>query len=383
MTDQESGSSRMTVLISGHLPPPMGGMATYYQTLLSSSLSEYINLHFVQTSSQKRELSNSGTATFSNLISAFQDCVRFTKALLKTRPQIAHIGTAFGLSFVKHSYCVFISRLLGCRVLLHPHCSISTLYTDKSKAWQWFFRQVIRNTHGLIVLSQEWLQLSKLIPGSQIYYLPNSVNLSTYQSALNARLSRQSTGQPLKILYLGYLGSAKGSFVILEAVSKIQSENARMNFHLVGSELTPGELELLREKITDNHLEQVVKLLPPVSGDEKIALFQNADIFIYPSFHEGVPMAVLEAMASGLPIIATRVGGLPDVVKDGENGLLIDAGQPQQLADALLKLYRDEGLRKSMQAASIQIVRDRFSLDQHVINLVNIYQQVLKDTQEA
>ncbi len=383
MTDQGIDQARITVLISGHLPPPIGGMGTYYQTLLSSSLPKYVYLHFIQTSSQKRELSNSGTATLSNLISAFKDCVRFTRALLKTRPQIAHIGTAFGLSFIKHSYCVFISRLLGCRVLLHPHCSVSMLYTDKSRAWQWYFRQVIRSTHGLIVLSQEWLQLSEAIPGCRIHYLPNSVNLSTYQTALDTRLSRQSTGQPLNILYLGYLGAAKGSFVILDAASKIQAENAKMNFYLVGSELTPGELNLLKEKVDQNHLEQVVKLLPPVIGDEKITLFQNADIFIYPSFHEGVPMAVLEAMASGLPIVATRVGGLPDVIQDGKNGLLIDAGQPQQLAEALLKLHRDDSLRKSMQTASIQIVRDRFSMDQHVTNLVNIYRQVIKGTKEA
>src|SRR5450759_5634987 len=75
---------------------------------------------------------------------------------IKHRPQVTHIATAFGLSFVKHGVCIMIARLYGSRVLLHPHCSISALYTDRSRGWQWFFRQVIRMTHGVITLSREW-----------------------------------------------------------------------------------------------------------------------------------------------------------------------------------------------------------------------------------
>jgi hypothetical protein len=126
-------SRKLRVLISGHLPPPVGGIATFYEFLLGSSLPERVDLQFVQTSSQKRTLSRSGQAPTSNLISALRDCGRFTRAVLIHRPHISHIATDFGLSFIKHSIRVGVARLLGSRVLLHPHCSILALYTERPK----------------------------------------------------------------------------------------------------------------------------------------------------------------------------------------------------------------------------------------------------------
>jgi hypothetical protein len=117
MTSHPPDEVKPRILIAGHLPPPMGGIATYYQSLLNSSLPEKVDLHFVETSSQKRTLAQTGSLSFSNLISAFSDCSRFAKAVIRHRPRLTHIATAFGLSFVKHSVCVMIARLFGSRVL--------------------------------------------------------------------------------------------------------------------------------------------------------------------------------------------------------------------------------------------------------------------------
>ncbi len=375
MPDNLAGSSvKLRVLIAGHLPPPIGGMATYYKILVNSTLSEYIDYRFVQTSSQKRELASSGRATFQNLISAVRDCAQFTKALVIYRPQIVHIGTAFGLSFLKHSYCVLLAHLLGKRVLLHPHCSLPALYYDRSKQWQWFFRQVVQWTDGTIALSQEWLQLKSIIPGSMVFYLPNPVNVEEFHPALENHQSEIQNKGPLSILYLGYLGKAKGTFDLIEAANLVRARGIEMVFELVGSELTPGELELLRKKVKQLILEGCVKLNNPAYDGEKLTYFRNAEIFVYPSYNEGVPMAVLEAMASGLPIVGSRVGGLPDLIKD--NGILFEPGQPEQLADILCNLAGEPALRFSMQKKSFQMVSEKFSVHQHISNLVEIYKKV-------
>jgi len=380
MTEKPPGAApRIRVLISGHLPPPVGGMATYYHLLVNSRLSEHVDYRFAQTSSHKRQLASSGRATISNLVSALCDCLRYTRAFLAYRPQIAHIGTAFGLSFMKHSYCVLLARLWGKRVLLHPHCSLAALYHDRGRAWQWFVRRVIGWTDGVVVLSQEWMQLAAIVPGVKIYGLPNPVDIAEYQPAMLRHPSETRREGPLSVLYLGYLGRAKGSFDILEAAWQVRQRGADMVFHLVGGELAPGELERLGEKIRTLHLEQQVHLHPPAYGADKLKFFSEADLFIYPSYHEGVPMAVLEAMASGLAVVATRVGGLPDVVKHEVNGLLIEAGKPDQLADALCRLAQDDSLRISMQKSSYQMVCDRYGMDEHIAQLVTIYQMVMAD----
>ncbi len=376
---QHEIKSKLLVLISGALPPPMGGVGVYYQTLLNSSLPEKINLRFVQTSSQNRENSSTGKASLTNLVGAIKDCWRFTKAILAYRPQIAHIGTAFGLSFVKHTYCVILARLFGSRVLLHPHCSYAVIYKERSKLWKWYFGQVIKLTNGIVVLSKEWLQLAAIAPGSIISYLPNAIDLKLYKPIAEKNLIRIKNEELIQILYLGFLGKDKGTFDILSAAQIVASKNRKVVFNLVGAELSPGELSNLHTCVEKSKLSDCVKIQPPAFGEDKITVLNNADIFIYPSYYEGMPMAVIEAMACGLPIIASRIGGLPEMVFEGVNGFLIEQGKPEQLADAVGRLINDREKCISMGKASHQIACEKFDIEQHVTRLIDIYNKVLSE----
>lgn len=377
MTHPPPDKIKPRILISGHLPPPMGGIATYYQSLLNSSLPKQVDLLFVETSSQKRVLSQTGTFSFSNLISGIEDCIRFSKAVIKHRPQVTHIATAFRLSFVKHSVCVLIARLAGSRVLLHHHCSLASLYTDQPRWWQWFFRLIIHLTNGVIALSSEWNQLNTIVPGCAVYYLPNAIDLTAYRAIALGRSVAAKNPPQLKVLYLGYLGKAKGSFDLIEAAKVISTKNIPAIFDLVGEELATGEGEQLKKQITQDGLGNILTLHPVALGSKKIDFYREADVFIYPSYSEGMPIAVIEAMACGLPIIATRVGGLPDLVDDGFNGLLVDAGHADQLVRAIQSLNSDPDLRFAMQLNSYQSAFDKYDMEKHVPRLVSIYNKAL------
>jgi glycosyltransferase involved in cell wall biosynthesis len=356
----------------------MGGIATYYQSLLGSSLPERVNLLFVETSTQKRTLSQSGNFTFSNLIWAVEDCIRFAKAVIKHRPQVTHIATAFGLSFVKHSVCVLIARLAGSRVLLHHHCGLPTLYhKDKPGWWNWYFCQVIRLTNGVIALSKEWQQLTVIVPGCKVYDLPNAIALSEYHAIAQERLAAGENPSRLNVLYLGYLGRNKGTFELIEAAKEVTARGVSLHFDLVGEELGHGEKEQLQEKIIQAGLENVVTLHPPATGVDKHNFFQKADLMAYPSYSEGMPIAIIEAMASGLPIVATRVGGIPDQIQDGINGLLIEVGHADQLANALESLSSNPALRAAMQANGARIAMEKYDVEVLVPRLVKIYAETL------
>jgi len=365
--------------MSGHLPPPMGGMATFYQSLLSSSLPSRLDLHFVQTSSQARALSMSGSTTLSNLASAARDCIRFARAVFLHRPGVSHIATAPGLSLLKHGVCVAIARILRTRVLLHPHCSLSVLYTERAGWWQWVFRRIFKLAHGVVALSSEWMQIRSIVPSCQVYRLPNAIDLAPYRRLAQGRIARRKGKSSLKVLYLGYLGRAKGSFDLIEAAKQALSKGIDLSLDLVGDELTPGVRRELLDCIDDDKLGQTVRLHSPASGPVKLAFFRDADVFVYPSYHEGMPIAVLEAMASGLPVVATRVGGLPDLVIDGINGLLLESGRPDQLANALVSLSADGERRRSMQQMSHQLAIEKYDLEQCVTQLVRIYRAVLSN----
>jgi glycosyltransferase involved in cell wall biosynthesis len=372
-----SRATGVRVLVSGCLPPPMGGMATFYESLLASSLPEQVNLAFVNTSSQTRTFEKGGRLSPSNLLQSFTDCWRFARAMQSHRPVIVHVGTAFGWSFVKHNVCVLIAWAFGSQVLLHPHCSYTALYKDRSRLWKWYFRRVISLAVAVIALSQEWLELTEIAPNCRVFALPNAVRLQPYREVAQERMNFPRLTRALHVLYLGHLGKAKGSFDLVEAAKSIVPKGERCEFKLIGGELSPGEETALHEKINATALEEQVHVCPPVTGSEKLAAYRWADVFVYPSYDEGMPMAVIEAMACGLPIIASKVGGLPDLVTEGVNGLLVEAGRPQQIASAISRLAEEPLMRASMGQQSYQRAISDYDFENRVTQLVGIYSTVL------
>jgi len=373
---------RPRVLLSGHLPPPMSGIGTYYETLLGSSLPKRVNLQFIDTSSRRRPGVETGSWSFSNVISAIADCVRFAKSVVIFQPEICHIATTYGLSFLKHSVCVLMARLSGSQVLLHPHCSFHFLYERRGRAWQWFIRKVIGMCQGVVVLSNEWKKLQDVVPDCPVYYLPNAIDLLSYVEVATERIEAKEDEPCLHVLYLGHLGKEKGSFDLISAAKTVLEQQRGILFDLVGQEQVFGDMQALQTQVAEARLEQFIHIQSAVARAEKIELFRNADLFVYPSYHEGMPMAVIEAMACGLPIIATQVGGLPELVRPELNGLLVPAGRPDQLADAIQQLAHDAPIRHSMQENSLRLAQENFDIEKLVERLVDIYQALLSPRQQ-
>lgn len=362
------------VLLSGHIPPPMGGIGTYCETLLGSKLGEDVDLRFVQTSAQHRALLASGKATWGNLVEAVRDCGRFFRACLTRRPDIVHICTGPGLSFLKNSLFVLIARMLGCRVLLHPHCGLAALYGD-GRLWRWFCARVFRISNGILGLSREWLALQESVAGDKIHYLPNAIDIGPYVQVASRR--SRTDGSPIRLLYLGYLGEAKGSFDLLEAFKIMDIGGGEVGLDLVGDFLTDQDQACLAQMAArPPGPGKTWRLLSPASGAAKLACFERADIFVFPSHKEGMPMAILEAMASGLPIVATSVGGIPDLIVDGVNGFLAPPQAPPALARSIAALCQDRELRSEIGTRNT-VASGEYHIPGHTRKLLAIYTRLL------
>lgn len=364
------------VLLAGHLPPPLGGIATLCQALLGSPLAEGTELRFVQTSSQRRDFSSSGLPTWSNLVEAVRDGLRFWRAFREHRPQFVHICTAQGLSFFKNSLYVAIARLSGRPVLLHPHCSLSKLY-GRNPLWRLFCHGVFRLSSGVLGISREWLSLGQSLPGLKVFYRPNAIDIRPYREIA---LRRARPKKPaVHLLYLGYLGKDKGTYDLVEAFRSLDPGESGIVLHLVGEFLTPDDPERLDRLAAEATAPgKVCSLEKPVSGPAKLACFENADVFVFPSHDEGLPVALLEAMASGLPVAATRVGGIPDLITDGVNGLLTAPREPAALAGSLRTLIKDERLRLEFGSRNAAD-SERHDIRPYAEALMEIYGTLLAD----
>ncbi len=358
------------VLLAGHLPPPVGGIGTFCQALLASRLTDMVDLRFVLTSCQSRTLKDTGIATWQNFIEAIKDCGRFAGACLAHRPAVTHICTAPELSFLKHSFCAVFARLTGSRVVLHPHCSFARLYAG-GPFWKWYCTRIFGLSSVVITLSNEWSLLQKLLPRTRVIYLPNAIDIRPYQELAAER--SPDADRPLELLYLGYLGEKKGTFDLLAAFETMDAGQRKVVLNLVGEFLTIPDQRGLEEAV--GRFAQAGKecrLWPPAFWKAKLARFEKADIFIYPSHDEGMPMAILEAMAAGLPVVAAAVGGIPDLIRDGVNGFLAPARSPRELGRALGTLCRDGRLRSEFGGRNLRLALD-FDIENYARKLADIY----------
>jgi glycosyltransferase involved in cell wall biosynthesis len=183
-------------------------------------------------------------------------------------------------------------------------------------------------------------------------------------NGVNQRIFR-AEGNPAKtdsdryILYAGRLSHGKGLFDLLEAAGPILRQHD-VKILIAGDGVLGARLDRL---IRDRGLAGRVMLLGQVSRDDLIRLYQNATIFILPSYYEGLPTVLLEAMACGVPVIGTAVSGCVDVITDRHDGRLIPPGSPESIARTVTELLDDDGMRRSLGRNARQTIENRFTWD--------------------
>jgi glycosyltransferase involved in cell wall biosynthesis len=145
---------------------------------------------------------------------------------------------------------------------------------------------------------------------------------------------------------------------MLEAFAKAKRmSSVPMTLRIGGS----GELEKAKQAAISQGIADSVEFLGWVVGDAKLKLLEEADVYVLPSFHEGLPVSILEAMSYGVPVLSTRVGGIPELVREGLDGFLVEAGKVDDLADRMARLAADAALRSAMGASGRERVQAHYS----------------------
>ncbi len=179
----------------------------------------------------------------------------------------------------------------------------------------------------------------------------------------------------LNIGYIGRINPVKSIDTLLEAFMILsKSENKDMSLLIVGEGETRNKLKNL--SISLGIMQEVYFL---GSRNDVPQILSTLDIFVLPSKSEGMPMVILEAMAAGLPVVATNVGGTPEVVIDGETGFLVPPGDPQALADVIKKLMDDPELRRKFGKAGRERVEKHFTIEETVRKTEELYLRLLKE----
>lgn len=358
---------RPRVLMLCPSSPPPGGMATVLCNLLESDLARFTRLcaiNTVKTTPPDRPLLRGLAAQLS-----LGGKVAWT--ILRRRIDLVHIHTCSGMVFWRDALHLATARLMLRKTVLHIHGGSFHLFAlRRGLLRSWLLRRSLGLAHVVIVLHEQAREsLQPLLPRGRWAVIPNGVPVGAAPP--------QRDGSGADFLYLGTLATSKGTDDIVDAAELACRMGLSGSICMAGPEDLPGRRRALQERIRRAGLTDRLRLIEPVDGPQKQKLLDESDVFLLPSYAEAMPMALLESMACGLAPVATPVGAIPQLVREGVEGLLVTAGDHKALAQRMLELDRDQQLRRRLGQASRQRILQQYSLDKMVERLCRLYQQVM------
>ena len=262
-----------------------------------------------------------------------------------------------------------ISLRLHFPVILHHHgAEFEDFYAKMNTKQKAYVKRILEAADCNLVLS-EFLrgQLLEKAPAARAIVLRNAVE---------APAERNYRPQARRIVMLGRQGWRKGSFDLLEAAAAIDGQLPEdVRLWMCGD----GDVEQVRQRAGQLGISKRLAHAGWIDGEEKEACLAEAMVHVLPSYREGLPMSVLETMARGIPNISTAIASIPEVIRDGETGLLLEPGDIERLSELLLRLAGDWELRDRLSREGYRLIAEDFSLEKHIAGLEHIYERLVTD----
>ena len=284
-----------------------------------------------------------------------------------SRPTVVHLHVSWHASFWRKMAYAWISWLKGAQVLLHIHPTyFMDFYEGSGPVRKRVVRATIRRCQALMVLTEEMAaKLGALAPDCRVYVMPNPVDLEEFSAQpVPAR-------EPATVLFLGWFVPGKGAYDLLEALARLQGRRPGLRAVFGGYKME----DQLRERVRALGLAGVVEVPGWCGRADVIRLLRTCTLLALPTYSEGIPMVVLEAMACGTPVVTCPVGGIPTVARDGRNALFVQPGDIDGLTAALEHLLDDPALREAMSQANREDIR-RYDVRTMGASLLEIYREL-------
>ena len=342
-----------------------GGIVSVVNGYKNSELEQKYHVKYIETYCDGNKLCKACKSILSYM--------NFIYLLLFWRPDLVHVHSSFGASFFRKLPFIFLSSFLNIKIINHIHGSdIDSLYTNASKEKQKLVIKTFKKCDKVIVLSEEWIKrYNGIIDYSKIEVVEN-------YSILHEEAFEKRNNENKQILFLGFLSKDKGCFDIPSILKKVTETIPNITLVMAGSG-EKRDIEKIKNEIKINEISSNVVLPGWIKGKEKRLLLENSDVFLLPSYREAMPMSILEAMGYGMAIVSTDVGGIPQLIKNGINGFMLKPGDITGIANALIEILSKDSNLKEMGNESLNIVKNKYSLEIHLRKIMNIYESVLSN----
>lgn len=297
------------------------------------------------------------------LLTFFKAYVQFWKWMLWHKEiKIVHVHGASDASFWRKRIFINLAKMFGKKVVFHCHgAEFKRFSSEHQKAVE----RTLNKCDVIIALSESWKRWFM-----ETFKHPNVI---VVKNVIGKPHVNKVKTEKFTLLFLGRLCVRKGIYDLMDVLLKYHAElDGKVKFLFGGD----GDVEQVNQFVKENHLENIAEYQGWVNGDKKEYLLNMADAYILPSYNEGLPISVLEAMSYSLPIISTTVGGIPEIVKNNENGFLIEPGDKETMYQAIKSLKDNTEMCVNMGKKSKEKVKEH-QPEYVEKQLAGIYSQLL------
>ena len=361
------------ILIVGGFPPKgskiFGGIVTSCQALIESSFSDKFDLITID-STQK---SNPIPSLYIRSIYAFKRLLKYILKILTKRPGVVILFPAIGASLIEKGVMSWIAYILGIPVLMFPRGGPLLNQVHQSSFAKCWIRMVFSSTKKVLCQGPSWKNFAMNTLRFSDEDSPIVHNWTATDELLKIGKKKLSIKQssPLNIIYVGWLEREKGIFDLMEVCINLR-KNYKFNLSIAGG----GSCEKAIKTIIDNNDIVNVDFYGWVDRDQLKYILEKADILVLPSWAEGFPNAIIEAMASGVAVIVSSVGNIPDILNDQSEVLLVPPKNKNALEAAMIKLIEDDKLRSKLSENGYKFAVNNFSVGRAVNKLEKIIKSI-------
>lgn len=342
------------VLVVATSPESRGGIATVVNAISKTSVWETYKCCWIETHVDK--------TIIHKIVKLISSLMRFF--ILLPWYDIVHIHLSTTVSANRKYIFYKLAHLYRKRIVVHLHCG-----SQLSHIWNYKYEEMCTNADKCIVLSNSIRDLVASKTGSEdniaVVYNPSPSNINVDIPSIQKR--------DKIILFAATLYREKGYLDLIEAFAQIACKYPEWQLVLAGN----GSQDEGINKSVSLGVAKRVKFLGWIKGVDKDRVFRSASIFCLPSYAEGFPMAVLDAWAYGIPVVTTPVGGIPDIVFDGKNGLLFKPGDVNELAQKLSILIDNQDLSAKISLESMNLAQTTFNCTTIANQIAGIYDEIL------
>jgi glycosyltransferase involved in cell wall biosynthesis len=359
---------RPVVVLLGPNLGAVSGVSTHLNLLFAAGLEPWFALKHFQVGSEGRKENAAG-----RLLRLLASPFTLAAMLFSERADIVHINTSLNWrAYWRDLVYLFVARLCATRVIYQVHGgNLPLQFARHNRLLSALLRASLSLAEVIVVLAQcEFEAYREFIPGADIRVIPNAIDSAPYSA-----LQRQhvSPSAPLRLVYIGRLCRQKGLYEALSGLYLAREDGVDATLVIAGSGPIEASLRQLVERLK---LRRAVTFAGPLFGEAKMALLATSDVLLFPTYAEGLPYALLECMAAGLPAITTRVGAIPDVVVDGVHGIFVPPRTVHPIAQAIAKLAGNRQLLAQMRDACRTRIASRYSLQNFSGEFSRLYSDI-------